>query len=377
MGAIATIQKERQVVESRPSGEFQVHHIVELDDLDRLAGAWDRLASKSGSPIGQFIWARACAEALSDRYSLHVVAVGPRERPIAIAPLARRRRPLAPMELLGAHELREPMDFLYEDALAADALVRVVASLPRPLSLKRFPASSLALSAVEDAYRKRGLVLNREAGACPYIRLGERHAEPEQELSGRRRSDLRRAQRRATQLGKSSYEVLTPSPAELGPLLQEALDVEAAGWKGRARTALAHDPTRRAFFRRYATAASSKGILRLCFLRIDGRAAAVQLAVETGDRFWLLKVGYDERFARCSPGSLLLLETIRYAASRGLRSYEFLGDAESWTEPWTQEVRPCVHLDAYPFERWGVGVLATDAAAAAGRRLRHVVRSRQ
>ena len=377
MDAITLIQKERQVVESRPSGEFQVHHIVELDDLDRLAGAWDRLASKSGSPIGQFIWARACAEALSDRYSLHVVAVGPRERPIAIAPLARRRRPLAPLELLGAHELREPMDFLYEDALAADALVRAVASLPRPLSLKRFPASSLALAAVEVAYRKRGLVLNREAGACPYIRLGERHAEPEQELSGRRRSDLRRAQRRATQLGKSSYEVLTPSPAELGPLLQEALGVEAAGWKGRAGTALAHDPTRRAFFRRYATAAASKGILRLCFLRIDGRAAAVQLAVETGDRFWLLKVGYDERFARCSPGSLLLLETIRYAASRGLRSYEFLGDAESWTEPWTQEVRPCVHLDAYPFERWGVGVLATDAAAAAGRRLRHVVRSRQ
>jgi CelD/BcsL family acetyltransferase involved in cellulose biosynthesis len=112
-------------------------------------------------------------------------------------------------------------------------------------------------------------------------------------------------------------------------------------------------------------------------LRIDGRAAAVQLAVETADGFWLLKLGYDERFARCSPGSLLLRETIRYAATRGLRSYEFLGSAESWIRPWTETARPCVRLDAYPFERSGVGMLATDAAAAAGRRLRDVVRSKQ
>ncbi len=357
-------------------GELLVHRIVELNDLDSFAPAWDRLASTSGSPIGQYIWARACVEALGDQYSPYVLAIGPREAPVAVAPLARRRGPVAPLELLGVHELREPMDFLYTDAAAAAALVRVLAKLPGPLSLKRFPAGSLALAGVEDAYRRRGLVLSRDAGACPYIALGEQHREPEQTLSARRRSDLRRAQRRAARLGEVSYETLAPSPAELEPLLEEVIGVEAAGWKGRAGTALAHDPKRWAFFRRYAAAASSRGILRLCFLRIGGRTAAVQLAVETDDRFWLLKLGYDERFARCSPGSLLLLESIRQAATRGLRSYEFLGDAESWTRPWTQTVRPCVRVDAYPFERSSVGKLATDAATAAGRRLRDVVRSR-
>ncbi len=360
----------------KDAAELQEHQIVELDQLDSLAGSWDRLAGRSGSPIGQYIWARACAEALDDRYDLEVLVLGPRDRPIAIAPLAKRRRPLAPLELLGVHELREPMDFLYADAHAAAALVQAIATLPGPLSLKRFPACSLALAGIDDAYRKRGLVLNREAGACPYIHLSEEHTEPEQTLSSRRRSDLRRAQRRAARLGEVSYETLAPSPSELDPLLEQTFGVEAAGWKGRARTALAHDATRRAFYRRYALAASSKGILRLTFMRIDGRAAAMQLAVETDDRFWLLKVGYDERFSRCSPGSLLLLETIRHAATRGLRSYEFLGDAESWTRPWTRTARPCVRLDAYPFERSGVGMLASDAAAAAGRRLKDVVRSR-
>jgi CelD/BcsL family acetyltransferase involved in cellulose biosynthesis len=360
----------------KDAAELQEHQIVELDELDSLAGTWDRLAGRSGSPIGQYIWARACAEALDDHYDLEVLVLGPRDRPIAIAPLAKRRRPLAPLELLGVHELREPMDFLYADAQAAAALVQAIATLPGPLSLKRFPAGSLALAGIDDAYRKRGLVLNREAGACPYIHLSEEYTEPEQTLSARRRSDLRRAQRRAARLGEVSYETLAPSPSELDPLLEETFGVEASGWKGRARTALAHDATRRAFYRRYAQAASSKGILRLTFMRIDGRAAAIQLAVETDNRFWLLKVGYDERFSRCSPGSLLLLETIRHAATRGLRSYEFLGDAESWTRPWTRTARPCVRLDAYPFERSGVGMLASDAAAAAGRRLKDVVRSR-
>jgi CelD/BcsL family acetyltransferase involved in cellulose biosynthesis len=352
------------------------YRVFEHDDLPQLADPWDRLARKSGSPIDHYMWTRACADALGDRYSLRVVALGPPGQPVAIAPLAMRRRRLAPLELLGVRELREPMDFLYADASAAIALAGVLASLRAPLSLKRFPADSLTLAALEDAYRRRGLVLRREAGGCPYIRLSERHAEPERQLSSRRRSDLRRAQRRAESLGEVAHEIFTPSPTELGPLLEEAFRVEAAGWKGEAGTALSRDPVRSAIYSRYAAAACAQGILRLCFLRIDGHAAAMQIAVETGDRFWLLKVGYDEQFARCSPGSLLLAETIRRAAVRGLRSYEFLGHADSWTRAWTGDERHCVHLEAYPFEARSVGALASDAAAAGGRLLRGVVRGR-
>jgi CelD/BcsL family acetyltransferase involved in cellulose biosynthesis len=362
---------------SHDDREPHQHRIVGLEDFDQLADAWDRLARKSGSPIEQYIWAKACAETLSDRYSPYVLAVGPPDQPLAIAPLARRRRPLAPLELLGVHELREPMDFLYANASAAASLAGVLAELRVPLSLKRFPVHSFGLAAVGNAYRKRGLVLSRDAGGCPYIRLDERHQVPERRLSARRQSDLRRARRRAQRLGRVSCEVLSPGPAELEPLMDRALHVEAAGWKGRERTALVHDSTRQAFFRRYAAAASSKGILRVCLLQIGDRVAAMQVAVETGGRFWLLKIGYDERFARCSPGSLLMLETIRHAALRELRSYEFLGNAESWTRTWTREVRPCVHLETYPFKARGVGGLATGAAAMGGRRIRDAIRSRR
>ena len=90
-------------------------------------------------------------------------------------------------------------------------------------------------------------------------------------------------------------------------------------------------------------------------------AAATQIAVVSGGGYWLLKVGYDEAFARCSPGNLLMLETLRYAAGSGLQSYEFLGSAEPWTEMWTDRLRPCVSVWAYPNNFRGAAAIASDA----------------
>jgi CelD/BcsL family acetyltransferase involved in cellulose biosynthesis len=97
-------------------------------------------------------------------------------------------------------------------------------------------------------------------------------------------------------------------------------------------------------------------------MNIGGRTAAMQYAVECGERFWLLKIGYDEHFARCSPGLLLLRHAISDAARRGLRSFEFLGGNEAWTQVWTQETREMVTLRAYPFKPLAMIGLAADAA---------------
>jgi CelD/BcsL family acetyltransferase involved in cellulose biosynthesis len=177
-------------------------------------------------------------------------------------------------------------------------------------------------------------------------------------------------------MGRVSLEVRSPTPRELAPLLEEALGVEAAGWRGRRGTAMTCDPLRGPFYRRYAAAACEEGTLRLCFLRIGGRAAAMQLGVECGERFWLLKVGYDETFARCSPGTLLLAETIRWAAKRSLLSYEFLGSTEPWTRPWTSHLHGCLLLAAYPTGWEGMAALSYDIGRSAARRLGRIARGR-
>jgi len=231
------------------------------------------------------------------------------------------------------------VDFLYRDDAALERLAAAVAGTSLPLLLGRIVEDSPSVEALRRAYRRRTIFYARSAAPYPWIPLDDGWAEPEQKFSSDRRSDLRRARRRAEQLGEVSAEVLAPVPDELPPLLDEVFRVEAAGWKGREGTALAEDPARRRFFESFARSAAEAGILRLAFLRIGGRTAAVQLAAQCGGRFWLLKVGYDEEFKRASPGTILMLETIRHSASAGLDSYELLGTVETWTRAWTERER--------------------------------------
>lgn len=221
--------------------------------------------------------------------------------------------------------------------------------------------------ALRRACAREWITFCRPSRGCPYITLDESWSEPERHVNAGRRSDLRRARRAAEKIGPVTCEIVAPTPDQVPALLDEAYRVEAVGWKGREKTALATDKRLGDFYRQYAAAAAARGILRVCLLRIGGEAAAMQIVAVTGDRFWLLKIGYSEMHARCSPGVLLMLETIRYATRAGLRSYEFLGAAETWIRNWTALEHACVSFRAYPLTVGGLGALARDGASAAGR----------
>jgi CelD/BcsL family acetyltransferase involved in cellulose biosynthesis len=339
-----------------------------LDGLDELAASWDVLGGNAGSPTLSHDWTRECAAAFAGAGALRVLVVGaPHAR--AVAPLVRRDDTVSRLELLGVEELAEPSDLLAADPAALAQLAEELVQTGEPIHLKRVPADSPAVAVLRRAYRGKGVVISRPHAAYPWVPLDETWLSPERRLNAGRRSDVRRARRIAESMGAVSIEVLSPSHAELEPLLEEAFCVEAANWKGRRGSAVLHDPAVGQFFRRYAHSASRRGILRLGFLRIGGRPAAMQLAVEANERIWLFKMGYDETFARCSPGTLLMLEMLRHAAARGLRSYELLGTVEPWTTMWTQFARPCVSLRAYPRTGHGMAALMVDVARAGGRRL--------
>jgi len=336
-------------------------------EVDGIAAAWERLAADR-NPVTDFAYGREWAVGMGGGQRLNVLIAGA-PGPLAIAPLAVHQGAAGWLTLLAA-EMYEIMDFAYADEDAVAELARAIVRTGRPLELKRVPAESPALAALESAYRGRGLVRRQPAGGSPWIPLDDSWSEPESRLESGRRSDLRRARRQAEKIGTVETSIVTPTLDVLPHLLEEAFQVEAAGWKGAHGTALATDPVRGAFFRRYTEHACAKGTLRFCNLRIGGQPAAVQIAIESGSRFDLLRAGYDERFSRCSPGMLLTVESIRYAAGRGLRSYEFNGDVEPWTKVWTEREHACCSLRAYPFSPRGAWALYTDGRRAAARKLR-------
>lgn len=322
--------------------------------LETLVSAWDRLAQ---TPMQQSIWARAWAETLGANHSVRVLTAGPPDHPSAIGPFVSHGRSPVRFELLGS-DMHEPMDVLGDDEGALAAIAAELVHLKAPLVLRRVPASSPFVTAVCQAYTGRSLVLVRRALGTPYLPLDEDWLEPERGFGALRRSDLRSARKRAENLGKVTAEILSPGLDQVVPLLDEAF--------GLVRS----DSPRDAFYRRYAEAAARRGILRLGFLRVGERAAAMQLAVEFGHRFWLLKTAHDHALAPCEPDKLLMLETIRFAAQNGLEQYELLGERDSWTGLSTQVEHESVSVRTYTPGLSGLGALAVDGADLAGRRWR-------
>lgn len=351
---------------SRTAGS--VRTIRTLDELDRLETLWERLAQPDGNPIKDFAYQRAWSEGLRNSQRLSVF-LAERAGTAAIAPLVVNRGAPGWLTLLAA-EMYEVLDFLYDDQEVLQALVGEVARSGRPLFLKRLRGDSPALNAIYSAYRGKGVVVERPAPGSPWIPLDPSWGEPEAHLKPDRRSDLRRARRIAEKIGLFKCEILSPDPVRAPALIEEVFQVEATGWKGSNGSALATDPIRGAFFRRYTQTAAEQGKLRLAFLRLGGQAAAAQIAIESGGRFSLLRAGYHGAFSRCSPGILLTMESIRYASRRGLQSYEFNGEVEPWTRVWTKEERACCSIRTYPFQLRGLAALAADGWGTLARRIR-------
>ncbi|HMC63350.1 MAG TPA: GNAT family N-acetyltransferase [Gemmataceae bacterium] len=128
-------------------------------------------------------------------------------------------------------------------------------------------------------------------------------------FSREQRKTLRRREKRLAEAGRIDYARLEPGD-DLDRWLVDFLQVEASGWKGQQRTALASHAADCAFFTRVAQAAFTRNRLGLFALRLDGRPIALQCYFQGGDGAFFFKTAYDETYARFSPGILLQVALI-------------------------------------------------------------------
>lgn len=124
----------------------------------------------------------------------------------------------------------------------------------------------------------------------------------------------RRARKLATH-GRVHYVVVEGGTAAGDAMLQTFLAIEAKGWKGRRRTALASRPATLAFARQ-ALAGHGPTVLYECIL-LNDQPLAINLNLLAGGVLYTLKSAYDEDFRHYSPGSLLDLHTIDLASAGG------------------------------------------------------------
>jgi CelD/BcsL family acetyltransferase involved in cellulose biosynthesis len=329
----------------------------------------------TSSPMQSHIWNLACAESFSDGDPV-LITVQRQGRTVAFVPLF---RPHGEKRLVFLGQgLFEPTLFSYADEESCQALARALLTLKDPIFLRDAASSSHMVEALYQACREDNRVcVTRPMPSHPWLQLDESWQRPEEHLNSGRRSDLRRARRNAEKIGPLSFQNIIPSADELEEVLTEVFRVESANWKGEAGSGLAYDPVIQGFYRRFSQLACEQGILRILLMKCGDQTAAVQLGVEYKNRFWLLKMGYDQNFARYSPGELLIIESLRLAAERGLEAYEFTGTPESWTHKWTDKTHASVSIRIYAAGLRGLIGVAAESAIAATRRAAKMFQRKQ
>lgn len=122
--------------------------------------------------------------------------------------------------------------------------------------------------------------------------------------------EFRRLKRRLESQGKLEYRVVRQQE-EVRAGIETFLALEASGWKGRERSAMASDRYRAAFAREAAFRLAERDFCRVHTLTLDERTiASLVVFVESGVAYtW--KTAYDEALSACSPGTLLMIEVTR------------------------------------------------------------------
>ena len=193
-------------------------------------------------------------------------------------------------EMLAAPEARLPEVLVLPetrtDGPFAAAIRNVVGSAGLPM-------------ATVNAFDRAGLV---KSDAGDYLTMPPN--------SSRRRREMLRQRRLLEAEGVVSFRVAREAES-VRKALEDFLNLEASGWKGKSRSAMVLDRYRAAFARESVNALGDEGRARIYTLLIDERPVASLVALVQDGQAFAWKTAYDEAFARASPGQQLMAEATR------------------------------------------------------------------
>ena len=360
------------------NGSLSVKCFHDPDELQHLRNEWNTLASASGNPMLSFEWIDSCLRKLHPDARLNVLVVETQQGAIcAIAPLVQVQRDHTIwLDAPGFNDLHEPVELIYQDKASLATLFDAIARLPYPVSLNRLwlntshdlPVSPLAVDS-------HGIWVSPGCRPSRYLDIQTYFDAFMASLSSRHRYDYNRALRRASKVGEIHHVVEKPDRDTLEAHLALAMRIEEKSWKGHGGSSLSKNSRLAAFFRTYLSHPDVLPDVRIFFLHLGEHVAAMQICIEYGGKLWLLKIGYDEAFQKCSPGLLLMMDVVRYSFESGHSGVEFLGSSEPWLSLWSKKEREYFNLTHYPFSLAGARAGATDSTRVFLRRLSRWVTS--
>jgi len=295
--------------------------------------AWRALAESSGNAFFAPEFAIPAIAALAPGARVAIVSDGAR-RAVAAAPVVRTRLGrIAPAARVFAHDYGPVGDPLVDPARLTAALRALVDGLSPPgtatsvvipyLDLDGATASALGAIAAEQG-RPVTIIGAHQRAILERTDATDLRAA----LPTRRRKEYARQLRRLADEAGTIRLVTATGDAALAAF-EAYIALEASGWKGRAGTALAANPSIAAFARAAVANNAARGRVRVDTLLAGTRPVAILTTFQSATTAFTWKIAYDEEAARYSPGAQLMLDVpARIFAETGVTRIDSLATAD-------------------------------------------------
>jgi CelD/BcsL family acetyltransferase involved in cellulose biosynthesis len=295
--------------------EESVHSVARIWKAGRPALNWNCLFVL---PAWMDAWLGSCAGSLETR--IFAIRSG-----TGLAGLAPLQVDGSRAGLIGSPDLCDYLDFIVAKGHEAEfygTLLQHLSDLGiRQLELGPLREDSSAFCDLSGIAAKMGWDVQHEGDEISYeMKLAASWEEYLSGLNGKQRHEVRRKLRRLAENADFKLR-LVETPAELGEHFDIFLELFR---QSRADKDEFLTQKRLAFFDRLTSKMAAAGMLRLYFLDIDKRPAAVALCFEVADTLYLYNSGYDPSFASLSAGQVCTFLSIKAAIANGLKGYNFL-----------------------------------------------------
>ena len=192
---------------------------------------------------------------------------------------------------------------------AARSLLEAALGRGRQLMLESLDDGGLTAAALTQAADELSLVTVHESGHDRALLERRPAGDYLENVRSHHRRELNRLGRRLESELGGALTVSDESGNDAA--LDQFLDLERSGWKGRRHTALGSSPAHAEFFRDVCRAFAEHGRLQLLSLSAGNRTVAMKCNLTAGEGAFCFKIAYDEELARFSPGVQLERENIR------------------------------------------------------------------
>jgi len=321
--------------------------IVKISDQNEFANLkkdWDALLkkSKSDTVFLTWEWMYTWWECFKEDKQLFILAVyGENEDLIGIAPLCMDKKKIAGitflnyLKFLGTMPISsDHLDFIIYQGREREVLGTIVNYLFKEniwdlCLLSNIPASSLTGKLLKEIMGNRPSQYEISQ-VCPYIPLPDQIEDFYSSLSRNMRNTIKR-RRRNLHRKYNGFEFVTwKNPDEIDSAMERMFELHEKRWMVVKHKGNFIKNDVRKFHKKIAGLFLHSDMLRLYFLRVQGKDVATLYTFKYNDKLYYYQGGWDPELSGDNVGGVLTALVIEDAINRGCAEYDFLRGTEDY-----------------------------------------------